>query len=147
MKPTILLTVLGLLWLSSCNSPEPTQEHGAPNYHIDTTGYSKIKPVYKTIEPIPARSNSVDDELKLIEIYTDSQMAVENALVSPGSAQFPVFDRSMLIKTNDTTYKVRSYVDSQNRMGGLMRGYYSCKIIYHPKTKSYDYTNLKITQQ
>jgi len=84
------------------------------------------------------------DTFKGIEIYTDSQLSVEHYLLSPGSASFPVYDESMLTKINDSTFNVKSYVDSQNKMGGLMRSYYSCKIITHRRSKIYQCLNLKI---
>jgi hypothetical protein len=103
---------------------------------------------YVSPPPIANQSpKTVDDDFKGIEIYTDSQLTVENYLVSPGSAEFPVYDKSMISQLNDTTFTIHSYVDSQNKMGGLMRNFYSCKIITHPSSKTYDCLDLKTRQQ
>jgi uncharacterized protein YxeA len=67
----------------------------------------------------------------------ESQAYIKDQLKSPGSAEF---DSSLdgVVQTNDTTFTVKSYVDSQNGYGALLRTHYSCKIIFHPKDDTHN---------
>lgn len=72
-----------------------------------------------------------------IDALLQSRVYIENQLKSPGSAEF---DSSLdgVVQTNDTTFTVKSYVDSQNGYGALLRTHYSCKIIFHPKDDTHN---------
>ena len=78
-----------------------------------------------------------------MDALIQSQVYIETKLKSPGSAKF---DSSIdgVIQTNDTTFTVISYVDSQNGYGALLRTHYSCKIIFHPKDDTHDIENAVI---
>lgn len=77
------------------------------------------------------------------DALSNTQSQIEEYLKSPGSAEF---DSSTdgVIQVNDTTFTVKSYVDSQNGFGALLRTHYSCKIIFHPKTDTHNVENLKM---
>ena len=70
-----------------------------------------------------------------------SQTYIEGMLKSPGSAKF---DSSLdgVIQINDTTFTVKSYVDSQNGFGALLRTHYSCKVVFHRKDDTYNVENV-----
>ena len=66
------------------------------------------------------------------DAYSAAEQLVSKNLVSPGSAQFAsITDPSTKITTiRDCYFRVVSFVDSQNRAGGLMRTYYSIDFEY-----------------
>lgn len=78
-----------------------------------------------------------------MDALVQSQVYIENKLKSPGSAKF---DSSTdgVIQTNDTTFTVISYVDSQNGYGALLRTHYSCKVIFHPKDDTHNIENVVV---
>ena len=57
---------------------------------------------------------------------------VKNRLVAPATAKFPSLQDVTVIVVSDTQniYKVSGYVDSQNRMGALVRTHYTCVVKY-----------------
>lgn len=57
---------------------------------------------------------------------TECQMAVENRLVSPGTADFPWTDRQIVVNHETGEAMIRSYVDAENRMGGTIRAEWVC---------------------
>lgn len=57
-----------------------------------------------------------------------SESYVEERLVSPRSAKFPWFASGVYL--GDGEHYVSSYVDSQNRMGAMIRTYYSAHLLY-----------------
>jgi hypothetical protein len=63
--------------------------------------------------------------------YNQCKEAIEARLVSPGSAVFPQFGDDAIRVTTDPKWpihKVYGHVDSQNRMGALMRTYFECTV-------------------
>jgi hypothetical protein len=57
-----------------------------------------------------------------------AQELVSRSLVAPASAKFPgaVWDNAMQhVKRNGQTYRIDSYVDSQNAFGAMLRTHYS----------------------
>ena len=79
------------------------------------------------------------------EALIQSQNCMEKYLKSPGSAEWCYGDHQVVV-WDDTTFYIRSCVDSQNSFGGLMRTNYSCKIIYHPATDFAECEELKFDQ-
>jgi hypothetical protein len=79
----------------------------------------------------------------LESIYEIAQQKVPEGLISPASAKFPEFDKSFV--TYDTSilkdfgkgvleyrvYDVKSYVDSQNVYGAIMRNNFWVKVYYY----------------
>jgi hypothetical protein len=80
-------------------------------------------------------------DIKEIKKYTkqdavaQSHVFVKEKLTSPGSAEFPYQSDETIDQINDSTFKVLSYVDSQNKFGALLRTYYKCTIVFFPKTE------------
>lgn len=65
-----------------------------------------------------------------LEAYNNARDFVKKRLKSPSSAKFPdsqqkVDDTEYI---GDNTYKIRSYVESQNSFGAMIRTDFSCKI-------------------
>jgi hypothetical protein len=75
-----------------------------------------------------------------------SHLFVDQKLISPGSAQWAYQDEQSIDQLNDTTYRIISYVDSQNKFGALLRTYYKCDIIHSPSTGKVDCQNLILEQ-
>jgi hypothetical protein len=53
---------------------------------------------------------------------------VTNRLMSPGTADYPFGHVSTVTKTQEGHYQLESYVDSQNRMGALVRTRFVCVV-------------------
>ena len=76
-----------------------------------------------------------------VQALVMSRTFVEEQLISPASAEFSD-DLSGVEQINDTVFKINSSLDSQNKMGVMLRSKYSCKIIYHPKDATYTVNGL-----
>ena len=60
-----------------------------------------------------------------------SQSFVEQRLVSPTTAKFPyIGDAYEVTKIDSVTWRIHSYVDSQNRFGAMVRTSYKAKLMY-----------------
>lgn len=71
------------------------------------------------------------------EAFTITKFLVKDRLVSPSTAEFPhVADRIDYL--GDSLYRIVSYVDSQNKMGALVRTTYGATVQY----KGGDWSNL-----
>lgn len=63
-----------------------------------------------------------------VEAYITSKKLVKARLISPSTADFPyACDYS---QTNDTSFIIKSYVDSQNGFGATLRTNYVMTLIY-----------------
>lgn len=71
-----------------------------------------------------------EDKADEITAFVMSQTFVKRELVSPSSAKFPWFDKSMATQVDEDTWVISSYVDSQNRFGAMLRTYYIAKVKY-----------------
>ena len=71
-----------------------------------------------------------EDKADEITAFVMSQTFVKRELVSPSSAKFPWFDKSMATQVDEDTWIINSYVDSQNRFGAMLRTYYIAKVKY-----------------
>ena len=74
--------------------------------------------------------------------YTAAKMYVKERLRSPATADFP-WRRAEDVATflGDDTYKVVSYVDSQNGFGAVVRMYFVAEV----KGYEYDWTLIDLT--
>jgi len=71
-----------------------------------------------------------------LEAKVMSEIFVKNNLKSPGSAEFE-YSEDQVTKLNDSTFEIRSYVDSQNSFGALLRMDYFCKLYFDQNEKAY----------
>lgn len=55
------------------------------------------------------------------DVYVVAQGVVESVLVSPSTAEFPASSEVDVERRADSTFKVASYVDSQNALGAVIR--------------------------
>jgi hypothetical protein len=65
-----------------------------------------------------------------IEAYVMAKQFVSNRLVSPGSAKFGESWESKIQNLGNARWQVAGFVDSQNRMGALVRSEYVCTMRY-----------------
>lgn len=63
-----------------------------------------------------------------------SENFVKNRLKSPSTAKFDDPCESCVVKQDDGTWVVNSYVDAQNSFGAMIRENYICKMSYDPNT-------------
>ena len=63
------------------------------------------------------------------EVCAEAQMQLEKYLKSPSTAKFPSCSTFSIIKSDNETYTVSSYVDSQNGFGAMIRSDWTLK--YH----------------
>lgn len=61
-----------------------------------------------------------------------AQRFVKNKLKAPSTAKFPATQLAQVSRTNQGTYIVTSYVDSQNGFGAMIRTDYVAEIKYLP---------------
>ena len=61
-----------------------------------------------------------EDDLRL-GAFTAATMFMQKGLKSPATAEFPTFRDNMVWKESHNTYSVKSYVDSQNSFGAMIR--------------------------
>jgi hypothetical protein len=73
--------------------------------------------------------------------WVKAQYAVEAQLKSPSTAKFP-WAGTDHVHQSGNIFMVRSYVDSQNSFGAMVRTYFVCKIEYTPEDKKYKVLNL-----
>jgi len=73
-----------------------------------------------------------NDEIKA---FTSCQFFVEKRLKSPASAKFHLEDFSFL-KYEDNSYSIKSYVDSQNGFGAMIRSDFICRIKFNDKNEA-----------
>jgi len=77
-------------------------------------------------------SNSTSPDT--IGAYVFSQQVIKNLLKSPRSAIFATYNESRVSYLTNKKYGVRSYVDSQNSFGALLRTYFT--VIVEEKGKN-----------
>lgn len=75
-----------------------------------------------TIKTTPDRGNMA---------FIQCQAHVTQRLTSPASADFPFLDFTAVRDGGPNQYRVRSYVDSQNAFGAVLRTNFNCLIRYN----------------
>lgn len=85
--------------------------------------------------------------------FIQCTLYVENMLKSPSSADFPASSTANIQELENKVFEVRSYVDSQNSFGAMIRTNFYCKIQYtgDPKgdeadTKNWSLLDLQFPQ-
>lgn len=107
----VVLAVLfsGLVWISQPEDMPTVAEIPAP------------APAPKKVKTIPDRS---------VDAFTYAQIFVKENLKAPATAKFGGLGESRIERLPDgETYKVYSYVDSQNSFGAMLRTKYYVKVI------------------
>ena len=111
----VVLAILfsGLVWISQPKSKPFVAESPAPA--------APSAPAPKKAKTIPDRS---------IDAFTYAQIFVKENLKAPATAKFAGLGESRIERLPDgETYKVYSYVDSQNSFGAMLRSKYYVKVI------------------
>lgn len=82
------------------------------------------------------------------DVYSAAGQLVSKSLVSPGSAQFAsIIDPATKIETvNDCHFRVTSFVDSQNRAGGLLRTTFSIEVEYNKASNVWSQRGLTLNR-
>ena len=65
-----------------------------------------------------------------MDAFEMAKVFVGRKLVSPGSAEWASYTRGSVESLGAKMWRVRSWVDSQNGFGGLLRTNYSCTLSY-----------------
>ena len=75
---------------------------------------------------------TASESSKQIDALVESQLYAKSLLKSPGTAKFPLItaDDIAVKKTDDNTYLVAAYVDSENSFGAVIRTYYICYVVF-----------------
>jgi hypothetical protein len=76
-----------------------------------------------------------EDENKEIKAFTYCQIFVEKRLKAPASAKFHIEDFSFL-KYEDNSYTIKSYVDSQNSYGAMIRSDFICRVSFNENNEA-----------
>jgi hypothetical protein len=92
-----------------------------------------------TAEPDPNRDRDA-------EAFVMCQEPVRARLLSPASADFPFLDHETVRLGDGHRYRVRSYVDSQNRYGAMLRTHFTCVIEYRGGGDWPDPVNWKVIE-
>ena len=77
-----------------------------------------------------ACSSEDTEPVSEIDALIHSRDCVKKQLKSPSTAAFAPLAESTVIKTNDSTFTVLSWVDSQNSYGAMLRNAYTCTVVY-----------------
>lgn len=64
------------------------------------------------------------------EAYIDAQAIVEKTLKSPSTAKFPSSSNAVISRAGESVFNVKSYVDSQNGFGAMIRSEWSVMFEY-----------------
>lgn len=114
----IFAVVLGLAFFSSWLGRN--QKEGAPVAESPAPAAPSV-PAPKKAKTIPDRS---------VDAFTYAQIFVKENLKAPATAKFAGLGESRIERLPDgETYKVYSYVDSQNSFGAMLRSKYYVKVI------------------
>lgn len=73
--------------------------------------------------------------------YIICQVYVKNNLKSPATAKFPSSSSTDIRELEDNLFETRSYVDSQNSFGAMLRTNFYCKIKYIGPLDGDEYLN------
>lgn len=63
-----------------------------------------------------------------MDAYLTAQNVINKRLKSPSSAQYPDYQADFVQRTGNNTYRVSSYVDSQNGFGAMLRSQWTMQI-------------------
>lgn len=93
-----------------------------------------------TRRPIPTREKEVTE----LDAKMACQWFIKDRLVSPGSADFV---DSPEVERKGNEWIVQGQVDSQNRLGGLMRSHYLCMMEYRKSDNNWILTDSLVMQK
>lgn len=69
--------------------------------------------------------------------YIVQQDPVRERLVAPTTARFPSQREAAISTTDNCIFRIRSYLDSQNRFGAMIRTYYETEIQHFPARETW----------
>jgi uncharacterized protein YgiM (DUF1202 family) len=82
----------------------------------------------RKIEASEKKANAWKNKDNSIGAWTIVTMAVKESLISPRTAKFPWGGPSEHVTRNGQVYTVKSYVDSQNAFGAMIRTHFIAKV-------------------
>lgn len=71
------------------------------------------------------------------DAYTMGKHFIERGLKAPSTADFASIHKSTVTNLGGNKWMVRSYVDSQNGFGAMIRTHFEIKMLAIPKTKTW----------
>ena len=80
----------------------------------------------------------------IVVAYLASKKFIKRRLKSPSTAKFPWSDEAMVSTGPDCTYTVRSYVDSQNGFGAMIRSNYVANLKRNIDDKNWSLVSVNI---
>ena len=69
---------------------------------------------------------------------------VKRSLKSPSTADFPSYSANKVSYNGNCTHTIRSYVDSQNGFGAMVRTNFMVKVRYNKSDETYSMVDLNI---
>lgn len=93
---------------------------------LDRHNRSVYERAYKEKIAKQVQKNKQSEYTEKITAYTYLQIFIENNLLkSPGSAKFPALSRCVVQKQGANTWLIKSYVDSENSFGAVIRTHFA----------------------
>lgn len=81
-----------------------------------------------------------EKENRKIDAFSYAEICIKQNLKAPASAIFHMLE-TRVWELNDSTYRVKGPVDSQNEYGALLRYHFSCDVIIHDN-ETFDCENI-----
>ena len=92
--------------------------------------FFSVKSCFNDVTNIETPTSTTEKrQYSVFEALTASQFFVEEKLKAPATAKFDYSVRATT-QLNDTVFLVKSFVDSENSFGALLRMDYSCTITF-----------------
>lgn len=82
------------------------------------------------LDSIPESAVVQPEQHSDTDVYIDAQAIVSKTLKSPSTAKFPSSSHATITRAGENTFKVDSYVDSQNGLGAVIRSEWSVMFEY-----------------
>ena len=74
------------------------------------------------------RKEQAELNIRKIYAYSMAPCFIKDFLTSPKSAEFPEIDEAIVVHQGNETWIIKSWVDSQNKLGIFIRCHYNLKI-------------------
>lgn len=130
MKKLFIAFGISVLLMTGCNLSEAGIKDGLEQVSTE----------------IDIMQNQNDEEyLELRAVYEDYKKALEEEVLDcPTTTQYQEFSKSLVTKIDDTHYRVRATVDTQNVMGAMVRSTISMIIEYDEDGLHFRYYDLQM---
>lgn len=142
-------------WIDKVVNMELPYNETSDNYtlSVDMYIYNGVAAgiYFKIINNVETKNSLTKEEIlkqAYLKVNADKESAwlfakdaVKENLKSPSTAKFPLYDESYVIVLTNGSYNIKSYVDSENSLGGNIRTDFSVQITIIGE-REYTYSNL-----